>query len=282
MSYKDLIQKHTTPLEPIPAGIEPAGHLREPVQAVLFDIYGTLFVSRSGDISIARRDVQIAARLQSLLKAYDYKGLADDLIDAFFQAIQTRHEAMRQQGIDYPEVQIDQIWQQVLETSDIETARRFAVEFEMLVNPSYPMPHLKSVLSAFKEASMVMGVVSNAQFYTPILFEAHLGEVPENIGFDPKIIFYSYQYKVAKPSRHLFQLAAKKLKTLGIFPEAALYVGNDMLNDMMPAAAEGFQTALFAGDKRSLRLRPDDPRCNRLTPDLVITHLNQLLTKVLR
>jgi hypothetical protein len=36
-------------------------------------------------------------------------------------------------------------------------------------------------------------------------------------------------------------------------------------------------TALFAGDRRSLRLRKDDPSCRLLTPDLVITDLGQLI-----
>jgi len=50
-----------------------------------------------------------------------------------------------------------------------------------------------------------------------------------------------------------------------------------MLNDIYPANAIGFQTALFAGDQRSLRLRTDDPRCVNLKPDLVLTDLAQLL-----
>jgi len=53
-----------------------------------------------------------------------------------------------------------------------------------------------------------------------------------------------------------------------------------MLNDIYPAQKVGFQTALFAGDKRSLRLRNDDPRCKNLKPDLVITDLIQLLDHI--
>ena len=54
-------------------------------------------------------------------------------------------------------------------------------------------------------------------------------------------------------------------------------LGNDMLNDIYPARNVGFQTALFAGDKRSLRLRTEDPRCRDLTSDLVVTDLGQLI-----
>ncbi|HMA86080.1 MAG TPA: HAD family hydrolase [Desulfosalsimonadaceae bacterium] len=282
MGHKDLIQKYITPLQPILTDMEPAGHLRAPVKAVLFDVYGTLFVSRSGDISIAKQEAQTGAQLASLIQAYEYPGSADDLIDAFSKAIQSSHEAMRRRGIDYPEVQIDEIWQQVLEASDIEKACRFAVEFEMIVNPGYPMPYLESVLSAFRDSPMVMGIVSNAQFFTPILFQTLLGALPENIGFEANLVLYSYQHGVAKPSRRLFQLAAEELKVHGIAPKETVYVGNDMLNDMLPAYVEGFQTALFAGDKRSLRRREDDPRCQGISPDLVITDLRQLVKQVLK
>ena len=46
---------------------------------------------------------------------------------------------------------------------------------------------------------------------------------------------------------------------------------------LYPAVAIGFQTALFAGDGRSLRLRTDDSRCADLKPDLVLTDLEQLI-----
>jgi len=97
------------------------------------------------------------------------------------------------------------------------------------------------------------------------------------LGFDPGLVFYSYQFEVAKPSPVLFRKAAETLKAKGIQPSDVLYLGNDMLNDIYPAKAIGFQTALFAGDKRSLRLRAGDSRCKKLTPDLVITDLIQLI-----
>jgi len=62
----------------------------------------------------------------------------------------------------------------------------------------------------------------------------------------------------------------------GINPQQPLYVGNDMLKDIWPAARLGCKTALFAGDRRSLRLREDDERCRELEPDLVVDDLSQL------
>jgi putative hydrolase of the HAD superfamily len=60
-------------------------------------------------------------------------------------------------------------------------------------------------------------------------------------------------------------------------PSEAIYVGNDMLNDVWAASQAGFRTAWFAGDARSCRRREDDPRCRSLRPDLVLTSLLQLL-----
>jgi putative hydrolase of the HAD superfamily len=50
-----------------------------------------------------------------------------------------------------------------------------------------------------------------------------------------------------------------------------------MRNDIWPAQETGLKTALFAGDRLSLRRREDDPDCRKTKPDLEITHLEQLL-----
>ena len=50
-----------------------------------------------------------------------------------------------------------------------------------------------------------------------------------------------------------------------------------MLNDIAAAETVGFQTALFAGDQRSLRWRRDDMRVQGITPKTVVTQLSQLI-----
>ena len=60
-------------------------------------------------------------------------------------------------------------------------------------------------------------------------------------------------------------------------PDRVLYVGNDALNDMIPARKVGFRTVLFAGDKESLKLRKDRPECASFRADAVIKSLPQLL-----
>ena len=121
------------------------------------------------------------------------------------------------------------------------------------------------------------GIISNAQFYTPLLLEKFLNASLKKAGFADDLLIFSYQTEYAKPSEHLFHLAKRRLEKRGIATGETLYLGNDMLNDILPAQKIGFKTALFAGDKRSLRLRQDDGRCKDTVPDIIITDLLQLL-----
>ena len=139
------------------------------------------------------------------------------------------------------------------------------------------MPNLKKTLLKCREKGLLMGIVSNAQFFTPLLFEWFLKSRPPGLGFHPDLTLYSYRFGYAKPSLRLFRRAAETASALGIDRQSILYVGNDMLNDIRPASVVGFKTALFAGDGRSLRPRESDDRCWGLTPDLIVTDLRQLI-----
>ena len=273
---KKLIEKYIRPLKPLPTTLSARGSLEHPIRCILFDIYGTLFISGSGDISLSKQKSADDHRIEQLLSKYGIKRSPRHIVEKFYEHIENRHEELRRRGEDHPEVIIDQIWRQVLELDDQTVIRRFAMEFELTTNPVGPMPNLESMLSDCRQMGLIMGIISNAQFYTPYLFTWFLNSEIENLGFDPGLLFYSYRFEVAKPSLKLFELAAETLQSKGVGPAAVLYLGNDMLNDIYPASAIGFQTALFAGDRRSLRLRTEDPRCADLIPDLVLTDLGQL------
>ena len=165
----------------------------------------------------------------------------------------------------------------VLGNDDVSEIRAFAVEFEWIVNPVYPMPNLEEMLSACRELNVLMGIISNAQFYTPYLFNWFLDFSPEDLGFDPDLILYSFKCGYAKPSTFMFKTAAERLEQKSIPAHSTLYLGNDMLNDICPAKKTGFSTALFAGDARSLRLRKENSNCRSLSADLIITDLLQIL-----
>jgi len=124
MIEKKSIQKYIRPLTPIPTSLTQSGDVIRDIRCVLFDIYGTLFISGSGDISIAKQNSPQMEKIESLLNKYGIPKTPRALLDELHGAIKARHTALRNKGIDFPEVKIDRIWQQVLRVNDQNTARQ--------------------------------------------------------------------------------------------------------------------------------------------------------------
>ena len=288
----DIVQiykKNSTPLLPVPTGISPGLSPLPRIRAVAFDVYGTLFISESGDRSKLNGD-----NFRLFSRVLEHAGLTPATSAAgreagrlFLEAIDTSHERDRTAGIEFPEVEIRDIWRRVLvrlnETGFISSPPAdtspslCAAYYEVLSNPVYPMPRLSSTLDGLRDRGITLCIVSNAQFYTPELFPAFLGTGLEETGFDPGLCVWSYLLGRAKPDRLLYRDLSGRLSVHGITPGETLYIGNDMLNDVYPAAQEGFRTALFAGDRRSLRLREKELCSKNVKSDIIITDLSQLL-----
>jgi putative hydrolase of the HAD superfamily len=285
MTVREIITQYQKPLSPLPAGVREEGFLRRKVRAVLFDVYGTLFVSESGDIAVTQAGVsgetaEKLSLLHDLFRRHKRGSDVHGIIQRFFEEIRAVHERLEARGVERPEVEIDRVWMNVLGIADIETARRVAVEYESIVNPVYPMPNSLATIEALNSRGILLGVISNAQFFTPILFEVFFGRTLGDLGFFSDLVIFSFLHGAAKPSALLFSRAAESLRRKSIETSHALYVGNDMGNDVVPALEAGSQTALVAGDRRSLRMRKDDARCAGVKPDLKITDLLSIVREV--
>jgi len=195
----------------MPTSANPFLSLKNPVRAILFDIYGTLIISKAGDISFSKKETETSAMLTTLLDKYAVNQTVEELLDRFYRFIENTHKNLKKSGVDFPEVNIDRIWMDAAGFDDIHVAQNFAIEFEMIVNPVYPMPGLNEILKTVNDRNIFMGIISNAQFYTPLLFDMFFDAMPEQLGFHPDLIFYSYQYNHAKPSLYLFQKAVKQI-----------------------------------------------------------------------
>lgn len=289
MDAHSIIQQNSRPLEPIATQRAPRLFPLEGIRAVLFDIYGTLFVSASGDITDESGDRRIEAVRQTVASlGLSLRCSEDQIVERLLETIASDHEALRAEGVEFPEVDIIDVWRRVLSSlsddglldrfpNNRETVARFALEYEVRSNPVWPMPHAGSTLAWLNQQGLALGVISNAQEFTRELFGALMGRELEDFGCEPQLQFYSYVHRQAKPGTFLYEQAAKALQAREIAPAATLYVGNDMLKDILPARLCGFRTALFAGDARSLRERTGDPRVADVTPDLILTDLAQLL-----
>ena len=278
------IHQLSAPLDPIPTGSALKLDVLDGIETILFDIYGTLLVSGSGDVGTAAATDSAEALIQSLIVA-GYEGdherageLGPELLHA---EIEHWHKAARENGTDFPEVEISRVWKKVVERlqalellkpdDDTQKILQLAVEYECRVNPVWPMPNALRTIDNLRSRGFRLGIVSNAQFYTPLMIEALFGKPLEALGFEKELCVFSYKQLLAKPAVELFHTLETKVDW-----NTTLYVGNDMLNDIWTATQVGCRTCLFAGDQRSLRLREKDKRCKKLVPDAIIDDLHQI------
>ncbi len=279
-----IIRRHARALVPVPTEVDVVLVRLPAIRAVLFDVYGTLFISANGGAGAEHADAFRGAIKATVLTADIDAGMG---VRCLRTTIERRHGVLRSRGIEYPEVEMRDIWRDTVaelvaaghlppSALDVDPSR-LAVEYEARANPTWPMPGLRETLGALVRGGVVVGLVSNAQFFTPELFPALLGDCAEALGVDPTFQYFSYRHGQAKPGVHLYEQARRDLARRGIRPGEVLHVGNDMLNDVVPASRVGFRTALFAGDARSLRLRTGDRRIESVRPDLVVPGLPSLL-----
>ena len=277
------------PMEPVPTQVEPTRRHVHGIRAVLFDVYGTLLISGSGDVGTAMR----TSRAEALMEAAGQLGItlgeaeAEQGLQWLHDEIGEAHRKRREEGVLCPEVDICRIWHRVFERlhdaglqesrPDAQELARLAVEYECRVNPVWPMPGALETVHRLHAAGLRLGIVSNAQFYTPLLFKALFAGSPRKLGFAEDLCSWSWQHLEAKPSVNLFRRPLQALDMHDIAPQQTLYVGNDMLNDIWTAREAGCKTALFAGDDRSLRMRRDVDRCRGLKPTAVVNRLESLL-----
>jgi putative hydrolase of the HAD superfamily len=247
--------------------------LPQGIRALLFDLYGTLFVSGAGDIAA------VAETACSGTSSPEEDESSLGKLKAFFRAaVNRRHGEARAAGNAWPEVRVEEIWEEYRGPlpkkwgKDL-SPQEIALRFELEVNPVYPMPGALELIRMLLGRGLVLGIVSNAQFFSPLLFDAFFDASPEVLGFDPELLVYSYKEGEAKPSPRLFKKARDILARRDIAAGEILVIGNDMRNDIIPAAEAGLKTALFAGDRRSLRLREAEPGS---PPDMVLTDLQSL------
>ena len=280
--------QHRVPMRPQPTNIAPRLHRLPDVRAVIFDVYGTLLISGSGDVGTS----DVSASNRQIVELMSEVGLDSDpeLVPATadLQAqILSMNGSIQSNDNPHPEVDIVEAWRRTLaerrqqsgqsQLESVEFLVRLTSRYEAIMNPTWPMPGAKELLPRLGAAGHRLGIVSNAQIFTiPLLEDLIEQRSLEAGGFDLDLCIFSNRFRQAKPGPRLFDVLRAALRSKGIEPSEAVYVGNDMLNDVCAASRAGLKTAWFVGDMRSCRSRDDDPRCRSVKPDLIIDDLMQL------
>ena len=287
----ERIKELAEPLSPI--SIDHATSLKKlsGIKCVAFDFYGTMFISGVGDIGIDEdREGESEEIFRNSLEA---AGFTVNDVSAGTYGLQVlektlaRHkDEAKERGIAYPEPEIREVWKDTLKemaeqsmisgSVDESSIAKFAVEFEFRINAVWPVPNLARILTNLKKQGLELAIISNSQFYTPLAFEAIIGQSPENFGFNKDLLVWSYKCGRKKPDTDFYADFVNRIQEQGMDPTEVLYVGNDINKDIKPAKYLGMHTALFVGDSRSIRHEESELKHLSLSPDLVIDRLSQI------
>src|SRR5699024_600991 len=286
----ERIRELTRPLSPR-ATEHPNKLQRLPgIRCLAFEFYRTIFISAVGDIGIDEEQPENAEYFTDSLKSVGFNILTKTAgprgQTLFEESIGAHITAAKKEGIDYPEPDVRKLWLEVLQKLGEEkqiagpvteaVAQRFGIGFEVRINAIWPVPHLEATLHSLLDHGLQLGIISNSQFYTPLAFEAFLGAAPEKFGFNPRLLIWSFKTGRKKPSLPFYREFSRAAKKEGLQPEEILYVGNDIRKDVQPAKMLGMRTALYVGDRRSLRHQTGELDNDHYRPDLIIDDLRQI------
>lgn len=219
-------------LEPKPAAVR--------FRAVIFDIYGTLLDAPAGGV---KPDPLADPVLRDILRQHGHQPPASPSTD--LHAAVLRHH--KTSGIPHAEVDLRVLWREILSLPPEADTTTLVAETEAAWHPATLIPGAAAAIQRASRAGLSLGVLSNAQSNTL----ASLGGIADL--FAPELTLLSYQQGISKPAPELFQTLVDRLAGRCISPAETLYIGNDPLQDILPAATAGFRTALFTGHPGSLR-----------------------------
>jgi putative hydrolase of the HAD superfamily len=278
------------------------------IRVVLFDVYGTLVNYWKKEFE--NESVKQEALLASFEKVIQRFGMQPYLVqmnpeepprktlyDLYHGLISLRHGLAAEKNIEFPEVRIEEIWEAVLlmlkrrgydfsglalgEGQDFIRCVAYCYNFFAFNRALYP--GVADALRQLKAENIYLGIVSNAQFYTPMDLSLFLrdqsgGAIDEYSRlFEHDFVFFSYEHGVAKPNKLLFRKLFDALYEYQILPSQALLVGNDLVSDIRPAQEAGMKTAFFTGDSRCAFLHGSG---GKVLPDISFSSWNELARRV--
>lgn len=249
------------------------------IRAAIFDIYGTIinywrpgFGDKQSRTDILANDfLKLINRfgMEQTIREINPKETPEKTLSEFYHGlIALNHQKASEKGREFPEVKIEEIWGVILmilkrrgyefkdyfEGSQTDFARYLAFTYNFYALGRQLYPGVVEALEELKSQNIALGILSNAQFYTPMdltlmIRDQSKGKYDDfSELFDVDLTFFSYEYGIAKPDQLLYRRLYDALYEYHILPSQTVVVGNDLLLDIKPAEEIGMHTAFFCGD----------------------------------
>ncbi|MEX0727239.1 MAG: HAD hydrolase-like protein [Planctomycetaceae bacterium] len=273
------------------------------IRAVLWNLYGTLLHISEGELLFSHpQPLRMQIALDKTIHEFNmWQSMTrkpgapwEYLLPKYQQLLDSaRMTATRRKG-DVPEIDTAQIWEKLisrLEQKEYqydvafygdreELAEKVAYFFHASLQGVDVYPRGLETMQAVLAAGYRQGLLADVQsFSLPQMLRVmgrggKLNDLTEII--TPGCVTLSIARGVRKPSISLFEASVDELGELGIRPEAILYISSRLPDDLAIAKRMGMRTALFAGDKTSLRAGGDELKNPEMRPDRLLTELYQV------
>jgi putative hydrolase of the HAD superfamily len=230
------------------------------IKGILFDLYGTLI-----DIET---DESMEEIYRSIAHFLLYQGVnlhRGEVRDLYYRIMQEQRDQSHE---EHPEIIVKAIWSAILEEQGVkpeqergQLATTLAQIYRGISRKRLRLyPDVKEVLDCLRP-SYGLAIVSDAQ---PFYAHPEIRALGLEGYFAPIVISADFGFR--KPDRRLFQAA---LDGLGLGPNEAIFVGNDMIRDIHGAGQVGMRT-LFFSSNQGVQSSPD------ISPTRVITRFEQI------
>lgn len=239
------------------------------IRALLFDVNGTLI------------DIETDEGLEEIYRAIAhflmYQGITLhrwEVRDLYLQIMQRQRAASAEKFVEWDATAV---WREFLEKTGSDYTRSLTAE-KLAQLPLFlaelhrgiarkrlrPYPQVQETLEQLR-SRYHLAVVSDAQSAYAV---SELHAVGLLDYFNPVIVSGDYGYR--KPDPRLFQ---KALAVLGVRPEQALYIGNDMYHDIWGAQEVGMKAIMISYNHA-------DISSEAITPDYIIYTFSELMQAV--
>ncbi len=270
------------------------------IRLVTWNVYGTLLAISGGELYF-QHPVQMIMELALEKTVQEFKMWASmsrkpGQPSEYMGQMYTRlfdDQRLAPSREKYPEILAERIWEGIVEKlqrkeykfdagffgSMSDYGRKIAYFFHASLQGTACYPGVAAALEQLQSRGVRQGLIADGQCFTLLQLQRGLerqhGGVPLNQLFAPEFCALSCALHVRKPAEKLFR-SVLQAAAPGIAAENILHVGSRIAEDLAPAKKLGMRTALFAGDKESLRATREQLKDPVTRPDVLLTEMTQI------
>src|SRR5262249_41658203 len=248
----------TWPAPPEVEQVKAKPHLKRlpGIRVVTWSVYGTLLAIPGGELYLEHPNKFVMdVALDKTIQEFKMWGSmprkpgqpADYLAQIYGNLLlEQRAESASER---HPELPVDRLWEAFIKkllqkdyTFDAgfygslnEFSRKVAYFFHASLQATACYADAAWALRHVKEASLLQGLVTDAQFFTVLQLERGLSKQAPDARLegliDPELRSYSYEVKARKPSERLFRHMLSLLSPHGISADEVLHIGSRITHD---------------------------------------------------